>query len=137
MLHFPLVLLTNWIRISHKHYYNVRCSMREGCAAVFQCRGKAWCRWPFKDKKRFYNSNRENSTGSKEARKGTSTCIIKMVNSIRISASLLSTMTGINPGMLNRSVNVSPTIAFGIVLCLQSLGHWNSFSHLLNENNLS
>lgn len=73
----------------------------------------------------------------REEEKGVATCIIKLVNGPRMSASLLSAMIGINPGTQNGSVNVSSIVAFGIDLHAQSLGHWISFPHLLNENNLS
>lgn len=72
-----------------------------------------------------------------EEEKGGATCIIKLVNGTRISASLLSAMIGINPGTQNGSLNVSSIVAFGIDFHSLSLGHWISFPHLLNENNLS
>lgn len=59
----------------------------------------------------------------REEGKGVPTCIIKLVNGTRISASLLSTMIGINPGIQNGSVYVSSVVAFGINLYSQSLEH--------------
>lgn len=59
----------------------------------------------------------------REEEKGVATCIIKLVNGPRMSASLLSAMIGINPGTQNGSVNVSSIVAFGIDLHAQSLGH--------------
>lgn len=66
---------------------------------------------------------REEGEEKREKVKGLATCIIKPVNSTRISASLLSAMIGINPGTQNGSVNVSSIVAFGIDLHPQSLGH--------------
>lgn len=59
----------------------------------------------------------------REEEKGVATCIIKLVNGTRISASLLSAMIGINPGTQNGSVNVSSIVAIGIDLHSRSLGH--------------
>lgn len=59
----------------------------------------------------------------REEEKGVATCIIKLVNGTRISASLLSAMIGINPGTQNGSVNVSSIVAVGIDLHSRSLGH--------------
>lgn len=84
-------------------------------------------------------SNRRRAEGEekREEEKGVATCIIKLVNGTGISASLLSAMVGINPETQNGSVNVSSIVAFGTDLHSLSLGHWISFPHLLNENNLS
>lgn len=91
-----------------------------------------------KKKKSFMKgSRRAEGEAKREESQGMWTCITKLVNGTRISASLLSVMIGINPGIQNGSVNVSSVVAFGIDLYSQSLGHWISFPHLLNENNLS
>lgn len=61
-------------------------------------------------------TKRTEGEAKREEGKGVPTCIIKLVNGTRISASLLSEMIGINPGIQNGSVNVPSIVAFGIDL---------------------